>query len=76
MYKWKGSRSENAIAHTYFLWALLEQRAQDVEKARQLFREATTRYVRLPTCIWLCEWTDWSVDRSLIEIRARGSASD
>lgn len=73
VYKWKGSRSENAIAHTYFLWALLEQRAQDVEKARQLFREATTRYVPLlPSHLVGCVdgWMVRSVDRS-ISMRSR-----
>lgn len=44
VYKWKGARNENAIAHTYFLWALLEQRAEDYNMARALFQEATTRY--------------------------------
>lgn len=44
LFKWKGYRTENAIAHTYFLWALLEQRAEDYSKARRLFQEATARY--------------------------------
>lgn len=44
VYKWSGHRTENAIAHTYFLWALLEQRANDYHKARELFQEATRRY--------------------------------
>jgi tetratricopeptide (TPR) repeat protein len=44
LFQWKGYRTENAIAHTYFLWALLEQRAEDYSKARRLFQEATERY--------------------------------
>ncbi|GAB5030773.1 tpr repeat-containing protein [Nannochloropsis oceanica] len=44
LFQWKGYRTENAIAHTYFLWALLEQRAKDYTKARRLFQEATERY--------------------------------
>jgi len=44
LYEWSGDRLDTSIAHTYFLWALLEQRAKDFNMARSLFIEATTRF--------------------------------
>jgi len=44
LYEWSGDRLDTSIAHTYFLWALLEQRAKDFNMARSLFIEATSRF--------------------------------
>lgn len=43
VYKWSGQQTDACVAHTYFLWALLEQRAKDYHKARAVFKEATER---------------------------------
>jgi len=45
LYNWQGYQKDAAIAHTYFLWALLEQRQQKFDRARKVFWEAVQRWV-------------------------------
>jgi len=44
LYEWSGDRLDTSIVHTYFLLALLEQKANNIKEARSLFNEGTALF--------------------------------
>jgi hypothetical protein len=45
VYNWPCQQTDACLAHTYFLWALLEQHTKNVQAAREVYKEAVGRCV-------------------------------
>jgi hypothetical protein len=54
VYNWPCQQTDACLAHTYFLWALLEQHTKNVQAAREVYREAVGRCVMVSPPSSLC----------------------